>query len=47
MLASAASTDLPAQSSSTSHSSGAIKADVLRFAKLFAKPTDHKWGKES
>ena len=35
MLAKAARTDLPAQRSRVSHSSGVMKAEVLRFAKLF------------
>jgi hypothetical protein len=35
MLASAVSTDLPAQCSSVSHCSGEMNAEVFRFAKLF------------
>lgn len=37
MLARAVSTDLPAQSSRVSHSSGEMKAAVLRFAKLLSQ----------
>ncbi len=42
MLAKASSTDLPAQCSSVSHSSGEMKAEVLRFAKLFPSTIQSK-----